>query len=127
MGAAVDYAAKVGIDWIENRVQNLAKTLRCKLMKVDGVKIWDLGNPEVSSTQCGIVTFNKERTSPAFLKKHLESRNIFMSLTESKANTPIDARKRRIPALCRASVHYYNTEEEINGICSAISGCPQDL
>ncbi len=88
MGAAVDYAAKVGIDWIENRVQNLAKTLRCRLMKVDGVKIWDLGNPEVLSTQCGIVTSNKERTSPAFLKKHLENRNIFNSLTDSKANTP---------------------------------------
>jgi selenocysteine lyase/cysteine desulfurase len=127
MGAAVDYAADVGIDWIQSRVQGLAKLMRDRLLEVGGVEVWDLGNSILPHTRCGIVTFGKDNTSAGRMKQHLESQGIFISMTDSKANTPTDASIRCIPNLCRASVHYYNTEDEIRKVCDAVMACPPDL
>jgi selenocysteine lyase/cysteine desulfurase len=40
---------------------------------------------------------------------------------ESPGSTPLDARARRLPDLVRASVHYYNTEEEVARFASAVA------
>lgn len=54
LGVAVQYANELGVDWIWERVQQLAADLRSKLRGVPGVTVHDRGR-----LLCGIVSFTK--------------------------------------------------------------------
>ncbi len=50
----MQYANELGLDWIWDRVQSLAATLRAQLSEVPGVQVHDKGK-----VLCGIVSFTK--------------------------------------------------------------------
>ena len=56
LGVAVRYANELGLDWIWERIQQLAADLRSKLRGVPGVTVHDRGR-----LLCGIVSFTKVR------------------------------------------------------------------
>lgn len=62
LGLAVDYALRLGMDAIWERVQFLAADLRQKLQKVPGVTVRDKGR-----LLCGIVSFTLVSVRPACL------------------------------------------------------------
>ena len=53
------------------------------------------------------------------LARTLRAQNINIE-SSTPASTLIDAEKHRLPDLIRASVHYYNTEDEIDRFCWAL-------
>jgi len=53
------------------------------------------------------------------IKTMLGERNINVSVGDSQA-TPIYMNKKRLTTMVRASVHYYNTEEEIGTFCNQL-------
>ena len=55
-GLAVEYALELGIDWIWDRTQELASSLRSKLQNIPGATVHDTGR-----TLSGIVTFTMVR------------------------------------------------------------------
>ncbi len=116
LGVAVDYALSWGIDAIRDRVTSMADYLRSSLDQVPGVQVRDLGED-----QCGIVTFTHDRATAAELKDLLAARRTNVSIT-SLSSTRIDMEQRKINSMVRASVHYYNTEEEVDGLVEAMSG-----
>jgi cysteine desulfurase / selenocysteine lyase len=89
------------------RVHELGERLRTLLGEVDGVTIYDPG-----AVRCGIVTFGVDGTSADRIKEALarEHINVTVSATSSAV---IDALERKLPNLVRASVHYFNTEDEL--------------
>ena len=54
LGVAVEYANRLGMDWIWARIQAIASELRAKLAKVPGVRVHDRGR-----LLCGLVSFTK--------------------------------------------------------------------
>lgn len=117
LGVAIDYALQLGMPAIWQRIQYLASQLRQQLAEIPGVELRDLGE-----NKCGLVTFTGKTKSPQDIQKYLAAKkmNVSVSLEEYAR---MDLAKRNVPALVRASVHYYNTEDEIERFCRAIRAC----
>lgn len=113
-GAALDYAQAWGIDAICERVQSLAGLLREKLRQLPGVTIHDIGQQ-----QSGLVTFSASGAEAADLKLKLAAHKITL-VTSTPFSTRLDAEARQLPDLVRASIHYYNTVEEIDRFCQVL-------
>ncbi len=113
-GVAIDYALQWDILTTWRRIKTLAYTLRTRLSPLPGVIVRDRG-----ITQCGIVTFSVEDKDPEAIRQALRQHNINVSVT-SRSSTLLDMEARGFTSLVRASVHYYNTEEEIDRFCQAL-------
>jgi cysteine desulfurase/selenocysteine lyase len=112
LGAAADYALAIGLEAIELRVAALATLLRAALAEVPGVTVRDRG-----ARRSGIVTFTREGHDAAGIVAALARQKINVRLSEQtyrydEGVTP--------PPRVRASVHYYNTEEEIARLVDAL-------
>jgi selenocysteine lyase/cysteine desulfurase len=114
-GVAVDYARSWGLEAIWVRVQHLAETLRQRLHALPGIRVHDLGR-----VRCGIVTFSAEAAEATTIKQRLRERSINVSVSTPRS-TLLDAEARQLPDLVRASVHYYNTEDEIDHLCTTLA------
>ncbi len=115
LGAAADYALTWGLDSIYHWVQVLAGLLRERLAELPGVEVRDLG-----AERCGIVSFSATQREPADIRDGLRDRDINVSVS-TPASTMIDAASRSLPSLVRASVHYYNTEAEVERFCEELA------
>ncbi|MGH6932888.1 MAG: aminotransferase class V-fold PLP-dependent enzyme [Dongiaceae bacterium] len=115
LGAAVDYALGCGLSAIAERVTALAQLLRHQLALLPGVIVRDIGRQ-----RCGIVSFTVADRSATELVAKLRSRRINCSVSTPNS-TLLDANARSLPDLLRASVHYYNSEEEVARFASAIA------
>ena len=114
LGAAVDYALGWGLEAIEDRVVKLAHHLRLRLEEELGLPVYDLGR-----RKCGIVTTALPGIEAAEVRRRLGAQAINSSHS-TPDSTRIDAEKRRLPDLLRLSVHYYNSEEEIDRLIQAL-------
>ena len=114
LNEAVSYAMKLGIENIWNRIEYLGAHLRAQLAEVTGCTVQDIG--EVKG---GIVTFNMDGISAENVRSALAEKKINVSVTD-RSSTLIDMEKRGLDSLVRASVHYYNTEEEIEKLRQAL-------
>ena len=114
LGVAVDYALAWGLPAIRERVYMLAGQLRERLAARSGVTLRDKG-----VERCGIVTFTVEGCAAALIKQVLRSQAINV-LVSSYTGTRLDMEDRKLPGVVRASLHYYNSEEEIERFCAAL-------
>jgi cysteine desulfurase / selenocysteine lyase len=114
LGVALEYALALGLKNIERRVQELGRLLRERLDKVNGVTVQDLGR-----VRSGIVTFTCEGHGAGEVMQGLKEKGIAVRVSD-RAATLIDMERRGLEELVRASVHYYNTEEEIEQLCEAV-------
>jgi cysteine desulfurase / selenocysteine lyase len=113
--AAVRYALDLGLEPIRARVTMLADRLRASLVELPGVKVQDLGR-----VRSGIITFTKEGEQPRDIQARLRAANIGVSVS-SKSSAQLDFGRRGLTQVVRASVHYFNTEEEIETFCTVLS------
>ena len=66
------------------------------------------------------MTFTVDGTEALDVKDALRAAQIKVNVIEP-SNTLLDSRKRDLPDLVRASVHYYNSEAELGRLLDAIS------
>lgn len=114
LGVATAYALGWGLEAIEARVQHLASMLRKQLRTLPGVQVHDVGQQ-----QCGIVTFSAYQQSAAAIQNQLRAQGINVSVAVP-SSTLLDASARNLPEMVRASVHYYNSEAEVERFCEAV-------
>lgn len=114
LGVAIEYAMQWGLDAIWRRVRDLAYALRTQLSPLPGVIVHDRG-----VTQCGIVTFTVEGKQPAEIQRFLARQHINVT-TSTRTSTLLDMDERGLDSVVRASVHYYNSESEVEQFCRAI-------
>jgi len=114
LGVAVDYALSWGLEAINQRITTLADRLRELMSDVEGVTVHDQGR-----RRCGIVTFTVDGVSSQEVQQRLASTgvNVSVSLVEYAR---LDLPNRGLPDLARASVHYYNTEDELQRLIDAL-------
>ena len=115
LGVAVDYALSWGLDAIQERVCALAAILRTRLAALPGVTVHDLGRE-----RCGIVTFTVDGQEPWDLRTRLAEHRIHI-WTSNPGGTRLDMEARHLTRLARASLHYYNTEAEIDRFCTTLA------
>jgi selenocysteine lyase/cysteine desulfurase len=114
LGVAIDYALSFGLEAIQRRVYGLAAQLRAGLATIDGVEVTDEG-----AEQCGIVTFRARQLAASAIKEQLLARRINVTVS-SGSGSLVSFEQRGLTELVRASVHYYNTEEEIEYFLAAL-------
>ncbi len=115
LAVASDYALNLGMENIEQRVGKLARQLHDSLLSVPGIRVL-----ERSSQLSGIVTFYKEDEDAATLRKRLLLENINTSVSRL-GNAQLDLPESAGVDINRASVHYYNTEEEIERFSTIVA------
>jgi selenocysteine lyase/cysteine desulfurase len=116
LGVAVDYALAWGLDAIWERVLSVSSMLRNYLGEIPKVHIHDLG-----IQKCGIVSFTIDGLPPQEIHRRLGEQKINVACSSAES-TRIDMDGRGLGSVVRASVHYYNTEEEVLRFCKAIRG-----
>ena len=114
LGAALDYLLDLGIEEASARLCTLAESLRQQLAAIPSITVRDLGE-----RRGGIVTFTVAGWDAAAVKQNLLEQKINVSIsTPFSARLDMDARQ--LPGLVRASVHYYNTDQEIETFCEKL-------
>lgn len=114
LATAIEYALDIGPSIIWERIQHLATILRQQLTDIPSIELRDMG-----INQCGIVTFTSTSYSANEIQQQLASHkmNVSISLQEYAR---LDMAGRDLHNLVRASVHYYNTEDEIDRFCNKL-------
>jgi cysteine desulfurase / selenocysteine lyase len=115
LGVAIDYALGWGMESIWERVQSLADGLRAELEAIPGVAVRDIG-----AERCGIVTFTRVGVPAKEIQRRLATRAMNVTVS-TVASTRFDMEARGLDAIVRASVHYYNDEDEVARFCAAVS------
>jgi selenocysteine lyase/cysteine desulfurase len=114
MGRAAAYAMQVGLDEIWERVSFLGAMLRAALTGVRGVTVRDIG-----LVQGAIVTFTVDSREASDVKAALRDQAINVSVVTPNS-ARFDMEQRQLHDLVRASVHYFNTEREIERLVDAV-------
>jgi selenocysteine lyase/cysteine desulfurase len=115
LGVAVDYALLWGLDNIRTRVTGLAHDLRAILSDIPGVEVRDLGREK-----CGIVTFTVDGYAAEEIRHKMAQQKINVSVSTAES-TRLDMDQRGLRDVVRASVHYYNSESEIERFSEALN------
>jgi cysteine desulfurase/selenocysteine lyase len=114
LAAAIEYALGWGLAAIEARIHALATQLRAGLRQIPGVTVRDLG-----AKQCGIVSFTVDDREGNDVNLRLAAERINVTVSP-RENTLLDMQSRGLANVVRASVHYYNTEQEIERLVQAV-------
>ncbi|MFI7597244.1 aminotransferase class V-fold PLP-dependent enzyme [Actinoplanes sp. NPDC049681] len=111
LGAAADYALSWDAEAVTERITALATGLRERLAERPGVSVHDRG-----ARLGGIVTFTVAGVEAAEVQRTLRAAGINTSVSAADY-AQWHLRSRGLPDVVRASVHYYNTEEELDLLC----------
>ena len=114
LGMAIEYALRIGLDSIAKRIEDLSGALRARLAASPLVRVAELSGP-----QSALVTFYVEGRATEAVVAALRAWGVN---TSAVAPLPAgyDPTGRTSKGLVRASVHYYNTEEEFDDTVAAL-------
>ena len=112
--AAADYATNIGLSHIADRVKLLTDKLRSSLDGISAVKVLHHGDH-----LCGIVTCAIDGFDPAQIVATLRAQNINTS-SQGRVYAVLDYDDLGVDSSLRISPHYYNTDEEIEQVVSAL-------
>ena len=108
LGVAIDYALEWGLPAIQNRIFALANQLRLGLEQIEGIELTDQGQ-----VKCGIVTFRLAQHDAYDIKSTLHKNAVNVSVSDGSGSL-VSFQQRGIEQVVRASVHYFNTEQEVD-------------
>ncbi|BDZ70010.1 aminotransferase class V-fold PLP-dependent enzyme [Methanobacterium petrolearium] len=110
LGAAITYLEKIGMSEVEKHTRKLTKVMYNEIREIETVRIY--GSPE---NIYGIVSFNIDNINPHDLAKILDE--LKSICVRSGYHCAIPSIKHvgayQLGGTVRASIHYYNTREEI--------------
>lgn len=111
---AVDHLLGLGPAAVEVAVRSNAADLRAALADVPGVQVRDLG-PDLS----GIVSFTVEGVAPEEVQERLRDEQVTVSVSAA-ASTRLDMDRRGLPAVVRASPHYFVSPDDLATAVAAV-------
>lgn len=114
LGEAAAYARNLDLEAIWQRVQSLGRYLRQRLGELPGARVYDRGQ-----TLSGIVAFTLEGLPSGQVKAYLRERRINVH-TSTIRSALLDMQDWGVDEVVRASVHYFNTEDEVDTVVRAL-------
>lgn len=115
LGAAVDYIKHIGMANIESHTKELMKYAFEKLEEVEGIEIYGQKQPNTS----GIIPFNIKGIHAHDVLTILDSNGVAIRGGQLCA-MPLVTEILSQPAICRLSLHLYNTKQDIDRLVLAI-------
>lgn len=115
LGSAIRYLLELGPDLVFERIARNAALLRQSLGNLSGMTVHDVG-----LRKGGIVTFSHATKDARRIKIGLDQRGMNVNLSVPQW-ARLDAEDRNLPVMIRASVHAYNSDEEISRFTEAIA------
>ena len=109
LDAALDYANDIGQAAITARCRQITDYALRKLSEVPGFELY---GPADSADRMGMIPFNIKGMDPRKLVAELETRGIIIEAGHFMATSILEGYG--IDCMARASVHYFNTEAEID-------------
>lgn len=106
---ALRYLLNLGVENTWARVQEIAGYARGRLAELEGVSLCDPG-----TQHSGIITFNIEGRTPQEVNQYLTTKGINTSVTLPFSSLTDLHGRGLLGGAVRASVHYYNTREEVD-------------
>ena len=116
LGAAVDYLSAIGLERIARHDNELTALLMDKMRHIPNVRI--VGHPD-ADRHCGIVTFMVDGVHPHDVATVLDEEHIAIRAGHHCAQ-PLGAYF-QLPATARASLYFYNTEDEVRQFAQKLS------
>ena len=116
LAKAIEYISQIGMENIQKHDNNLSTLLMQKMKEIPYVNILGNENPE---KHCGIITFTIEGVHPHDIASILDTEKICIRAGHHCAQ-PL-GEFLNIPASARASLYFYNDEEEIEKFVKALS------
>ncbi|GMR11857.1 MAG: aminotransferase class V-fold PLP-dependent enzyme [Gemmatimonadota bacterium] len=115
LGEAARYAQAVGLESARDRARALAQRARAELSELPRVTVQDRGRD-----LCAIATVSVEGWTPADLSARLGEGGINTSIS-TRMYAVLDFDAKGVEGALRISPHYYNTDEEIDMLVSALA------
>lgn len=115
LGKAADYAVRQSVQLAWTRIAGLASRLRELISALPGFAVHDRG-----SVKSGIVTFSCSHRNAQEVTAWLRREHAINTSVSAVQLTRSDLLIRGVTHLVRASVHAFNTEEEIDRLASAL-------
>jgi cysteine desulfurase/selenocysteine lyase len=115
LGAAVDYLNQVGMENIRQHDQQITAYALEKMADIQGVTLF---GPHSADHRGGLVTFNLLDIHPHDVSTILDSEGIAIRAGHHCAQPLM--RMLKVSATARASFYLYNTEADIDALCSAL-------
>ncbi len=115
LGAAADYALHWGVEAIWNRVQFLANRLRTQLAALPRIQLRDLG-----VVKGGLVSFTHESLTSGEVMRRLAEEKINVKASPGRQSR-YDMDARGLDSVVRASVHYYNSQSELDRLIDLLA------
>ena len=107
LAAAIDYIEGIGFDFIEEQEKKLTNIVYGAMADMDIITLYGSKNPD---NHCGIVTFNIEGCHPHDVSSVLDSEKICVRAGHHCAQPLLQYMGTN--ATARASMYFYNTEDE---------------
>lgn len=121
LGAAIDYLLALDRSWTWGRIRELAATLSIALSEVPGVLVH-----RRSGESGGIVLFDVVGKDLVKARDWLRARGANVMFAGPQ-NAPLEMFRTGDPGRLRASIHYYNTDEEIRRFADLVAECGRSL
>ena len=115
--AAIEYFEKLGMDNIEERERQLTEYAYEKLMSIDGIKIIGSSDP---AEHHGILTFTLQDVHPHDIAYILDEQAKVAIRAGHHCAQPL-LKFLGTPSTARASLAFYNTEDEIDRLVTCLS------
>lgn len=115
LDAAIHYIQDVGFDTIMKTERDLTTRLMKELSNIPEVTVYGSKDP---TKHCGIVTFNIEGCHPHDVASVLDTENIAIRAGHHCAQPLM--KYLNVMATARASLYFYNTEEEVDRFVDAV-------
>ena len=115
LAAAIDYLQEIGFDAIEEQENKLAKLALDAMKDMEYITLYGASDPYRHS---GIVTFNIEGCHPHDVSSVLDSEHICIRAGHHCAQPLLQYLG--VNATARASLYFYNTEEEVERFIDAL-------
>ena len=115
--AAIEYIEKVGFDYIESKERQLTRILMDGMSELSYIKVYGSKDPE---KHCGIVTFTIDGVHPHDISSVLNEDHVCVRAGHHCAQPLMQFLK--VGSTARASLYFYNTEEEVKRFLEALKG-----
>ncbi|MBO7357336.1 MAG: cysteine desulfurase [Lachnospiraceae bacterium] len=122
LSAAIDYLESVGFDYIAKTEEKLTEYLLDELKKVPHITVY---GSDIAKEHMGIVTFNVDDCHPHDVASILDADNVCIRAGHHCAQPLMQFMK--VNATNRASLYFYNTEEDVNRFLTSIKNVRKEL